>query len=187
MLQGNINNYVIQVKNEKKTHIKELIYFELYLNDKLVGRCNYFSGRRQENYPAWLEIDYFPWLRKESVDLEVGFFKIIYNFLPYNSRLFVTYDKDKDTLELISRGFSAIDTPLGFSLLKAGFTWFKLWYFPEGGNEGGPKIQANKPLNEEIGKEELEELLQSEEIKNLEVKEWLVNYVKGKSRDNSIQ
>ncbi|ARM75769.1 DUF1122 family protein [Acidianus manzaensis] len=186
MLQGNIGNYIIRIKNERKTHIRELSYFEIYLDNKLLGRCNYFSGRSQENYPAWLEIDYIPWLRKEKGDLEVEFFRLIFNFMPSNSRLFVTYDKDKETLELISRGFSAIDTPLGFALLKAGFTWFKLWYFPEGGNEGGPKIQANKPLNEKIGKKELEELLESEDIKNPEIKEWIINHVKGKFRNNVV-
>jgi hypothetical protein len=28
-----------------------------------------------------------------------------------------------------------------------GFTWFKDWYFPEGGNEGGQKLQGEKPLD----------------------------------------
>lgn len=179
MLKGKVGNYNIQIRSEKRTHIKELIYFEIYLGDKLVGKCNYFSGR--EYYPAWLEIDYIPWLREQSNELEVSFFKVLYDFLPYNSRLFVTYNKDKETSDLIFKGFSVLDTPLGFSLLKAGFTWFKVWYFPEGGNEGGPKIQANKPINEEIGKKELIELLDSEEIKNWNVKEWIVSNAKRKS------
>lgn len=177
MISGRIGNYEIRILNEKKTHIKELTYFEIYLGERIIAKCHYFSGR--DYYPAWLEIDYNPWIRQEDEELEVQFFKIIYDFLPHNSRLFVTYDKDKETAELIFKGYSVLDTPLGFALLRAGFTWFKVWYFPEGGNEGGPKIQANKPISEEIGKRELLELIRSEEIKNLRVKEWIVNNVKG--------
>lgn len=184
MLNGKVGDYDIQIKNEKKTHIRELSYFEVYLGGRLLGKCHYFSGR--DYYPAWLEIDYIPWIRQEDQELEVQFFKNVYNFLPYNSRLFVTYDKDTETSELIFKGFSVLDTPLGFSLLRAGFTWFKVWYFPEGGNEGGPKIQANKPINEEIGKKELAKLLESEDIKNPNVKEWIVRNVKRKSGDIAL-
>jgi len=31
---------------------------------------------------------------------------------------------------------------------ESGFRWFKDWYFPEGGLEGGQKLQANKPMDE---------------------------------------
>jgi hypothetical protein len=63
-------------------------------------------------------------------------------------------------------------------MLKAGFTWFKIWYFPEGGNEGSPKIQGNKPLNDEVSKKELLELL--DEVKNLQVRNWILRNVKRK-------
>jgi hypothetical protein len=33
-------------------------------------------------------------------------------------------------------------------LLENGFTWFKNWYFAEGFMEGSPKIQGEKPLDE---------------------------------------
>jgi hypothetical protein len=175
MIQGKIGNLELKVVDIKQTHIKELFYFKLYLGDKLIGYCNYFSGR--DYYPDWLEIDYYPWLR--DVGLEEEFFKKIYNFLSKRGRLFVTYDKDKETLDMIMKGYSAVDTPLGFSLLKAGFTWFKVWYFPEGGNEGSPKIQANKPLDENIAIKELEELL--EDVKSEKVKDWI--NAKRKSRN----
>lgn len=80
-------------------------------------------------------------------------FVFIYHFLPAGGKLFVTYIRDNETREMLYKGFSPPDTPLGFSLLKAGFTWFKDWYYPEGGNEGSPKLQANKPLNKEDEKD----------------------------------
>ncbi len=175
MLSGKIGDYNIIIKNFRRTHIRELSYFEMYLNDKLVGRVNYFSGR--DYYVPWIEIDYIPWPRQE--DIEVELFKYFYNLLTPNSRLFVTYENDKETSDLIFKGYSAADTPLGFSMLKAGFTWFKIWYFPEGGNEGSPKIQGNKPLNEESREKELLELL--DEVKNPRVKEWILHNVKRKS------
>jgi hypothetical protein len=36
-------------------------------------------------------------------------------------------------------------TPLGLVLLAAGCRWFKDWYFPEGGREGGTKLQELDP------------------------------------------
>ena len=42
-----------------------------------------------------------------------------------------------------------IATRLGYQLYKRGFTWFKVWYYPEGFYEGGQKIQAEKPVSRE--------------------------------------
>lgn len=39
-------------------------------------------------------------------------------------------------------------TPLGLALLTAGCRWFKDWYFPEGGREGGTKLQGTLPLDD---------------------------------------
>ncbi len=174
MLSGKIGNYDIVIKNLRKTHIRELSFFELYLDHKLVGRCNYFTGR--DYYVPWIEIDYIPWPREENI--EVDLFRYFYDILTPNGRLFVTYENDNETSNLIFKGYSAVDTPLGFSMLKAGFTWFKIWYFPEGGNEGSPKIQGNKPLNDEVSKKELLELL--DEVKNPQVRNWILRNVKRK-------
>jgi len=34
-------------------------------------------------------------------------------------------------------------------MLRAGFRWFKDWYYPEGGREGGTKLQGTLPLDDE--------------------------------------
>ena len=39
-------------------------------------------------------------------------------------------------------------TPLGLALLSAGCRWFKDWYFPEGGREGGTKLQGTLPIDD---------------------------------------
>lgn len=167
MLNGKIDGIIIESKDIVHTHIKELTRFEVYVNGRKVGMAFYFSGRQY--YSPWLEIDYDPWLREENI--EDYFFKFIFDFLSPGGKLFVTYIKDNETREMLYKGYSPVDTPLGFSLLKAGFTWFKDWYYPEGGNEGSPKLQANKPLNEEDRKRQLKELL--DEVKRECVKKFI--------------
>lgn len=38
-------------------------------------------------------------------------------------------------------------THLGFLLFNNGCTWFKEWFLPEGGFEGGQKLQGEKPVS----------------------------------------
>ena len=169
MLNGKFGSIIIESKDVQDTHIKELKRFRLYVNGKEVGISFYFSGR--DYYSPWLEIDYSPWLREKGI--EDQFFLFIYHFLSPGSKLFVTYLRDKETREMLYKGFHPAETPLGFSLLKAGFTWFKDWYYPEGGNEGAPKIQANKPLNKEEEERQLRKLL--DEVKRDDVRKFIEN------------
>lgn len=155
MIEGVIGGKILRSVNVTQTHIAELKAFELLLDERPLGKCNYFTGRGY--YPPWIEVDYDPWPREQG--LEVELFKLIYDLLPDNGRFFVTYYRDNNTFNAIMKGFSVADTELGRSLLRAGFTWFKNWYFPEGGNEGGMKIQANKTLDQETRRRQLSELL----------------------------
>ncbi len=72
---------------------------------------------------------------------------------------FIEYYTDPDTLRDLERGVPVPATRLGFELLKRGFTWFKVWYYPEGFSEGGQKIQAQKPVSPDRLKEHLEEII----------------------------
>ena len=62
--------------------------------------------------------------------------------------LMVGYQGD-DTERALRRRVPPAATPLGLALLRAGCRWFKDWYFPEGGREGGTKLQGTLPLNEQ--------------------------------------
>lgn len=167
MLNGKFENIMIESKDIRETHIRELKKFTIYVNAKELGTAYYFMGRGF--YSPWLEIDYSPWLRREGI--EDQFFLFIYYFLPPGGKVFVTYLRDKETRDMLYKGFHPAETPLGFSLLKAGFTWFKDWYYPEGGNEGLPKIQANKPLNKDDEDRQLRQLL--DEVKKEDVKKFI--------------
>jgi hypothetical protein len=57
--------------------------------------------------------------------------------------------QDDDTGRALRRRVPPAATPLGLALLRAGCRWFKDWYFPEGGREGGTKLQGTLPLDEQ--------------------------------------
>ncbi len=92
-------------------------------------------------------------------------------------RIFIEYSQDEETRYGLSRGFPAVVTKLGYKLFEKGYTWFKDWYFPEGFNEGGEKLQAEKPVDEEhrvkhmsIIEDELEVFLEGEKTEEDESK-----------------
>jgi hypothetical protein len=60
----------------------------------------------------------------------------------------VGYEAD-DTERALRRRVPPVATPLGLALLRAGCRWFKDWYFPEGGREGGTKLQGTLPVNQD--------------------------------------
>jgi hypothetical protein len=62
--------------------------------------------------------------------------------------MMVGYEGD-DTERALRRRVPPAATPLGLALLRAGCRWFKDWYYPEGGREGGTKLQGTLPLNEQ--------------------------------------
>ena len=59
----------------------------------------------------------------------------------------VAYEGD-DTERALRRRVPPPATPLGMAMLAAGCRWFKDWYYPEGGREGGTKLQGTLPLDQ---------------------------------------
>lgn len=57
-----------------------------------------------------------------------------------------------------SAAFRRLGHPLGYALFRAGCTWFKDWYFAEGGREGDTKLQGNKPSSAELQAEQVARL-----------------------------
>ncbi len=108
---------------------------------------------------------YAPWIELTRIAPHVnrGGRRIAYYDSPLESRLltlfadalkppghlFVSYETDRETARALNDGVPAPATRLGFKLYRRGFTWYKDWYYPEGWREGGQKLQAEKPLDEE--------------------------------------
>ncbi len=77
------------------------------------------------------------------------------NHLPNGAHIFVEYMNDDMTRIELIKGVPPPFTRMGYKLLSYGFTWFKDWYYPEGQNEGNPKLQAGKPINDMIKRRQL--------------------------------
>jgi hypothetical protein len=143
----------------KKGRFREEANYELYLGTEagtpfLVLKC--FAGR-SPHYARWIEV--FSMLPKIDVggckilfagsELETLLLDLLAKELEGGEALFVEYAYDPETSKLLKLGAPPVVTRLGFFLFQLGFTWFKDWYFPEGFMEGSPKLQCEKPVNEE--------------------------------------
>jgi hypothetical protein len=74
--------------------------------------------------------------------------KCLSSRLSGGEKIFIEYIYDDETYKALEEGIPTPLTRLGYMLLENGFTWFKNWYFAEGFMEGSPKIQGEKPLDE---------------------------------------
>ncbi len=79
--------------------------------------------------------------------IEKTLIQLFCNSLPAAGKIFVSYDTDDETRKGLMVNVPEVITRLGFLLFNNGCTWFKDWYFPEGGFEGGQKLQGKKPVS----------------------------------------
>jgi hypothetical protein len=125
-----------------------------------------FPGRKPR-LPPWIELFCLPGGSSASSAeesyygsaLEDSLLTALCSALGPGGRIFVEYQRDCETACSLVLGVPPALTRLGSKLLRLGFTWFKDWYFSEGGREGGQKLQAEKPLHEEARKDQMERLM----------------------------
>jgi hypothetical protein len=171
-----LNGYLLHLKEITNGRFVEERNFNVYVKDQnghisknpvIVGK--YFAGRGKWLKP-WIDIVYYPALKfllskgheesvyipKEGLDFEL--FAMIAELIPLGGRLMVEYSgiEHRETAEGLRLGIPAAVTPLGYLMWESGFRWFKDWYFPEGGMEGGQKLQANKPTDDKHNRERVE-------------------------------
>lgn len=150
-----LGEFLIKLQNVKSGRFPNEIMFELYLKNGQhlshtpLIRGTLFLGKGY--YSPWLEFKYQKkvHLGPNPVDvqekqLDVSLFEYLSQLLPPGSHMMVGYSNHKTTHKALLRGFPPSTTYIGFLLWKAGCTWFKDWYFPEGGKEGGFKLQGNR-------------------------------------------
>ena len=97
----------------------------------------WFSGRPAAGLRRWADL----------VVTDVSVLPDIANELGPGASLMVAYEGD-DTERALRRRVPPAATPLGLAMLAAGCRWFKDWYYPEGGREGGTKLQGTLPLDD---------------------------------------
>lgn len=97
----------------------------------------WFRGRPAGGIRPWADL----------VVTDYGILPDVCAALEPGSSIMVAYETDETEFAL-KRKVPPPATPLGLVLLRAGCRWFKDWYYPEGGREGGTKLQATLPLDE---------------------------------------
>ena len=98
----------------------------------------WFAGNPTAGLPPWADL----------VVTEPAVLPEVARALGKGASLMVGY-QDDDTERALRRRVPPAATPLGLAMLRSGCRWFKDWYFPEGGREGGTKLQGTLPLNEQ--------------------------------------
>jgi hypothetical protein len=118
-----------------------------------------FPGRRPYLRP-WIELFCLPGEESSYYGsaLEDSLLATFCSALGPGGRIFVEYQWDRETAWALTLGIDPALTRLGYKLYRLGCTWFKDWYFSEGGHEGSQKLQAEKPLNEEVRKRHMVKL-----------------------------
>lgn len=113
----------------------------------------HFTGRPAERAPPWIEAALPGDDERFATEVVVA----LAAMLPPGGHLMLVYGDD-ETERGLKRGFPAAATPLGRALVSAGCTWFKDWYFAEGGREGEAKLQGNKPIGADARRAQVERL-----------------------------
>lgn len=104
---------------------------------KPVAHGLWFTARPNSGLRAWADL----------VVSDLGVLPEIAAALDPGSSLMVAYEGD-ETEKALRRRVPPAATPLGLAMLEAGLRWFKDWYYPEGGREGGTKLQGTLPLDQ---------------------------------------
>lgn len=107
--------------------------------------AKHFAGRPSARADPWIEVS----LPREDERFLSEIVAAMAEPLAPGGRLMVVYGND-ETERMLRRGFPSVLTPVGAVLLEAGCTWFKDWYFAEGGREGEAKLQGNLPADEDL-------------------------------------
>jgi hypothetical protein len=175
-----IDYFTIYVKTFSTGRFQEETKLDVYIKrkeyeEKLMDIKIYFGIKPY--YRPWVEffninnilnlgekVEYF------GTKIEEKLLNLFSNSLDNGEKIYVEYINDKETSFGLTYDFPTVVTRLGYILFNLGFTWFKDWYFPEGGNEGGQKLQGEKPLNEEFRNKHVNKIQKDVEIFLYEVK-----------------
>ena len=163
-----LDGYTLQPGDFKRGRTDREAYFNLFLSREgslslaPIVQGLFFVGRG-DYIKAWIEFRYNPAATFDdgkAVDLEeegltARLFSMLGGLIPPGGSMMAIYGAEAhaisaDTEKGLKRSFPPAATPLGYYLWKSGMRWFKDWYFPEGWMEGGMKLQATRPLDQDV-------------------------------------
>ena len=165
-----LSSYSIIAEGVEKGRLKDQFYLPIYLvkgeeKERLLYMSIYLGKRPY--YKGWVElfgindeldlggdeVSYF------GSDIEDDLISLISQHSSAGEKLFIEYQRDRETLSGSNRGIPEPLTRLGYLLFVNGYTWFKDWYFAEGFNEGGQKLQGEKPIDEESEERHIQDIV----------------------------
>lgn len=151
--------------NVKPCGPKGIMNSEIYLRDGPVEDrllCMAYYPGQKPHYRPWIELfciheniagaPYF------GSEVEERLLEFLCAALGPGGKIFIEYYHDRETYCGLALGIPPAITRQGYKLLSLGFTWFKDWYFAEGGHEGGQKLQAEKPLDENARRKHMQRI-----------------------------
>ena len=156
-----INGTKAFARNVRACSLKGAQRLEIYLKDGSTEArifCLAVFPGRVPYYRSWIEIfcikdrlnfrspgmDYYDYY---DSDIENALLGALCSALGPGDRIFIEYYCDRETSCGLAMGIPPVLSRQGYKLFNLGFTWFKDWYFSEGGHEGGQKLQGEKPLD----------------------------------------
>ncbi len=152
-----IDSYVIFSDNPARGRFKEESDLNIFIKNK-----NFTDNLFHLKFYMGIKPYYHPWIEVTNInktinldkkikyfdsEIEVFMLKLVSNYISNGEKVYIEYSNDIETSFGLTYNFPPAITRLGNKLFKLDFTWFKDWYFPEGGNEGGQKLQGEKPLD----------------------------------------
>ena len=159
-------------------------YLEMYLktgvSEKLMFYISVYMGK-EPHYKPWIEIFginnemYFNEgvIKYFGTEIEDKIIDLVSKSFGPGGRIFVEYSEDEETRYGLLRDYPEVITRFGYELYKRDFSWLKYWYYPEGFNEGGEKLQAEKPIDRK-----------REEKHRKRIKEEVRKFLKGDYEEN---
>ena len=152
-----INGLMIYAKRIKPDKFKGQFYLDIFLRgdwkEELLLYVKVYYGL-EPYYSPWVELfginhrmelrSYFSYF---DSGVEDAILQLFSEPIGPGGKIYVEYYEDKETAHGLNYGFPPSVTRLGHKLFNLDFTWYKDWYFPEGGQEGGQKLQGEKALD----------------------------------------
>ncbi len=159
-----INGTKAYAKSIRSCSLRGAHSLEIYLKDGTaeVGVfCVAIFPGREPYYRPWIDIfcvkdrlnlrspggDYHDYYDYYDSDIEDALLEAFCSALGPGEKIFIEYYYDHETSYGLAMGIPPVLSRQGHKLFNLGFTWFKDWYFSEGGHEGGQKLQGEKPLD----------------------------------------
>jgi len=158
----------IYARNPAPCKLKGALSLDVYLQERSeerkLLRLTAYSGR-MPYYRPWIELycinsslDFSSAFEYYDSDVEDLLLRELSRSLGPGEKIFIEYYNDPETSRALAFGYPPAITRQGCKLFDLGFTWFKDWYFSEGGHEGGQKLQGEMPMNDNARSLQMERL-----------------------------